>query len=153
MPEKSAPRNQLDTIPVDPEELARLVKLGAEDSHSDTQPNPLSAALLRAASSRPPQPSAAPFELTKPPPADPLPLQPPPEPDRPRGLDKPGPDTPEISVHESVRPPASTTSPFGWLLGLVALAAVILAVLIGAGVVSANEVVSFAKRLLHSPSR
>ncbi len=152
MPEKSAPRNQLDTIPADPEELARLVKLGAEDSHSDTQPNPLSAALLRAVSSRPPQPSAVPFELTKLPP-DELRLRTPVEPDPPVEFEQPGREMPEISVHESAPPPASTASPVGWLLGVIALAAVILVTLIVAGVLSANEVVAFARRLLHLPSR
>lgn len=140
-----APRNRLDTIPTTPEELARLMRLGTRDSHSDTQPNPISAALLGTARSvpqshqeEPVEPEASPaFSPSRAPPAEARP-------------DRPIPASPHLVLAESEdRPSLPRVSRKGWWLGLLALMACILAASMAARVISLGDVLGFVKGMSH----
>lgn len=145
-PELERPhRNPLDTIPTTPEELARLVRLGTRDSHSDTQPNPIPASLLGTAPSGPEDRDEGPLEPAAVP-AVRLGERPPAE--APPGRPVASPPHFVLSEPED-RQSMPQISRAGWWLGVLALMAGLLAASMAAHIISPADVVGFIKGLPH----
>lgn len=133
-------RDRLDTIPTTPEELERLVRVGL-DSHSDTQPNPISAALLGTAPSGAERREEAPVEPVPAPKvvfeaqAEALPGRPIAAPPR------------LVLAEPEDRPSLPRTSRASFWLGLLAVLAGVLVAFMAAHVISLAEILGFVKGL------
>lgn len=157
-PPPAASRDPLDTIPTTPEELARLVRLGASDSQSDTHPDPLSAGLLTSAPSPlPPSAQQRPGRtdgVSSPTPVLAPRVAPQASPARPQASPAlPQASAPEIELEQPGSPDTSGGSSAMWWLGIPALLAALLVAAMAANLVSASEVVGFSRKLLQRVMR